>query len=246
MLPARQLVVKTFQLLISSLLYLPEQQGILYYALIAPQEDINFVKILSVFLPRLSNVSERIWLPDKLSDTLCEAASVTNDSESDHEPISEELLDYFRDVASNVSGFVGRILDDDHNRDKYGGTDGRSEFINIIHILISLCGSEKSAINWLFDARRYEEIAGGAPYLPIENGDFWSLAAMLDWLKIIHHFKDRCPSLINSIFRDAHYGDTDPPVDLLDLERNHQSLNVSEVCLNSTERKYMNEDVPGG
>ena len=116
--------------------------------------------------------------------------------------VSEELLEQLRD-AGGGSSFVDEILDTPGICGRYGGVDGRASLIAIIRSLIVLTGSEADAVSWLFHSRGYTPIAGSDAYLALENGDFWSLTVLDDWLKILVVHQADCPVLIDQIFRNS-------------------------------------------
>lgn len=125
-----------------------------------------------------------------------ERAENANDDEVDM-----ELLERLRDEIYGSPCFLDAFFDCDSIDGPYGGIDGRSELIGVLRCLVILCGSEEGAIWWLAHARTYREIAGSDPVLAIENGDFWSIATLHDWLKIIVHHQHSCQELIGHIFR---------------------------------------------
>jgi hypothetical protein len=125
-----------------------------------------------------------------------EGAENANDDEVDM-----ELLERLRDEVYGSPCFLDALIDGDSIEARYGGNDGRIELSGVMRCLVILCGSKDDAIWWLSHARSYHEIAGSDPVLAIENGDFWSIATLHDWLKIIVHHQHSCKELIEDIFR---------------------------------------------
>jgi hypothetical protein len=122
--------------------------------------------------------------------------------EASGDGVSEELLERLRD-AGGGSSFVDEILDTPGIGGQYGGVDGRAALIAIMRNLVILTGSEADAVSWLFHSRGYTPIAGSDAYLALENGDFWSLTVLDDWLKILVVHQADCPVLIDQIFRNS-------------------------------------------
>lgn len=122
--------------------------------------------------------------------------------EASGDGVSEELLERLRD-AGGGSSFVDEILDTPGIGGQYGGVDGRAALIAIMRNLVILTGSEADAVSWLFHSRGYTPLAGSDAYLALENGDFWSLTVLDDWLKILVTYQAECPMLIDRIFRDS-------------------------------------------
>ncbi|WP_313440771.1 hypothetical protein [Novosphingobium sp.] len=114
--------------------------------------------------------------------------------------VSEAMLDRVREIGSGSSDFVDQILDTPGLGGIYGGIDGRAGFLAILGSLVTLCGSEEAAADWLFDAPAYAAITGSEPCLMLENGNFWSLMVMQDWLQILVRHKQSCTELIDEIF----------------------------------------------
>lgn len=162
-----------------------------------------------------------------------------------HQIVDDELLDLLCDTASHTSRFAADILYDSNGHGRYGGPDGRETLLEIMQILISLCGSGEAAVDWLFRAERFNEVAGSLPCVVLENGDFWSLAAMLDWLKIIDHYKSECGPLIEGIFRDWPYGVPSSPLIIHRSDHVRPSSDLPGI-LKPGNSKTPNEDVPGG
>ena len=121
--------------------------------------------------------------------------------EASGEGVSEELLERLRD-AGGGSSFVDEILDTPGIGGQYGGVDGRAALIAIMRNLVILTGSEADAVSWLFHSRSYIPIAGSDAYLALENGDFWSLTVLEDWLQILVTYRESCPLLIDAIFHE--------------------------------------------
>ena len=126
---------------------------------------------------------------------------MANREEASGDGVSEELLEQLRD-AGGGSSFVDEILDTPGICGRYGGVDGRASLIAIMRSLIVLTGSEADAVSWLFHSRGYTPIAGSDAYLALENGDFWSLTVLEDWLQILVTYRDSCPLLIDAIFHE--------------------------------------------
>jgi hypothetical protein len=117
-----------------------------------------------------------------------------------HDGVSDHLLDLLRDAGSGSSDFVDVILDTPGIGGHFGGVDGRVTLIEIMRTLVVLTGSEEAAVEWLFNSRGYTKAVGDDAYLALENGDFWSLTVMEDWLKILLKHRLDCPVLIDAIF----------------------------------------------
>lgn len=100
---------------------------------------------------------------------------------------------------------MDEILDTPGIGGQYGGVDGRAALIAIMRNLVILTGSEADAVSWLFHSRGYTPIAGSDAYLALENGDFWSLSVLDDWLKILAVHQADCPVLIDRIFRSSEF-----------------------------------------
>lgn len=58
----------------------------------------------------------------------------------------------------------------------------------IMHILVRLCGDQRAAVLWLFDSSTYRTIAGNDPYYCLEQGSFWAMSVMKEWLEVIEKF----------------------------------------------------------
>lgn len=123
-------------------------------------------------------------------------------------PISDATLERLRLEMSHYSNFVDLILDDPDNR--YGREDGRTTLIDMLGLLIGLTGSEDDAIAWLINSRGFNEAAKDDVCVGLAHGDFWTLAAHTDWLRVIDTYRDLCPALIETVFRRgaAPMGDT--------------------------------------
>lgn len=71
-----------------------------------------------------------------------------------------------------------------------------------VRVLTSLCGSQGAAFRWLFHSDSYRKVAGCEPYYCLEQGHFWSMAMMLDWLRIIDKY--RPTDLVQELFHTGH------------------------------------------
>lgn len=70
---------------------------------------------------------------------------------------------------------------------------------DIIQVLTDLCGTQEDAIRWLLRSPGFSAVAGNDPYHCLEWGSFWTMATMLDWLKIIAIY--RPTELMKNLFR---------------------------------------------
>lgn len=117
-----------------------------------------------------------------------------------HDGVSDDLLELLRDTGSASSTFVDVILDTPGIGGRFGGVDGRATLIEIMRTLVVLTGSEKAAVEWLFNSCGYTAVVGDDAYLALESGDFWSLTVMEDWLHILEKHRLDCPLLIDAVF----------------------------------------------
>jgi hypothetical protein len=117
-----------------------------------------------------------------------------------HDVVSDHLLELLRDASSGSSDFVEVILDTPGIGGRFGGVDGRATLIEIMRTLVVLTGSEEAAVDWLFNSRGFTAAVGDDAYLALENGDFWSLTVMNDWLKILVKHRLDCSVLIDAVF----------------------------------------------
>jgi len=123
-------------------------------------------------------------------------------------PVSDAALERLRQEMSHYSDFVDVILDDPDNR--YGREDGRTTLVEMLGLLIGLTGSEDDAIAWLINSRGFNDATNDDVCVGVAHGNFWTLAAHTDWLRVIDTYRDLCPALIKTVFRkgDAPIGDT--------------------------------------
>lgn len=123
-------------------------------------------------------------------------------------PVSDAMLERLRQEMSHYSNCVDLILDDPDSR--WGGDDGRSTLMEMLGLLIGLTGSEDDAIAWLINSRGFNEATKDDVCVGLAHGDFWTLAAHTDWLRVIDTYRDLCPALIETVFRKgaAPMGDT--------------------------------------
>lgn len=115
--------------------------------------------------------------------------------------ISEGLVELLRETGLHSSDFIDQILGTSTTEGTYHGVDGKEALLCIMQSLLMLCGSEEAAVDWLFHSVSYQQINGNYPYLALENGDFWSLTVLQDWLQIIVRHRASCPDLIAEIFQ---------------------------------------------
>ncbi|MBB4615376.1 hypothetical protein [Novosphingobium taihuense] len=78
-------------------------------------------------------------------------------------------------------------------------TDRLLTLIQILAVLIDLCGERSKAFHWLIDNVCYREIVGNDPYFCLEDADESAAFVMLGWLQIIQRF--RPADLIAQMFR---------------------------------------------
>lgn len=75
--------------------------------------------------------------------------------------------------------------------------------IEMLGLLIGLTGSEDDAIAWLINSRGFNDAVKDDVCVGLAHGDFWTLAAHGDWLKVIDTYRDQCPALIETVFRSG-------------------------------------------
>ena len=114
-----------------------------------------------------------------------------------------QLLDDFQHYAIDefgggniLPGMVG-IARNMHFADV--STDRLLTLIQILEVLIDLCGERSKAFGWLVDNECYREIVGNDPYFCLEDGGESAAFVMLGWLQIIQRF--RPTDLIAQMFR---------------------------------------------
>ena len=78
-------------------------------------------------------------------------------------------------------------------------TDRLVTLIQILEVLIDLCGERSKAFRWLIDNACYREIVGNDPYFCLEDGGESAAFVMLGWLQIIQRI--RPTDLIAQMFR---------------------------------------------
>lgn len=122
-------------------------------------------------------------------------------AEPDRPGVSPEMLERLRDTAAGYTDCFDIILDTPGIGGRYGGVDGREMLISLLSSLIVLTGSEDDAVSWLFYSRGYKAAVGDDVCSNIVEGDFWTLAAIKEWLQVIEAHRDKCPDLIEAIFR---------------------------------------------
>jgi hypothetical protein len=118
-------------------------------------------------------------------------------AEPDRPVVSPEMLERLRDTAAGYTDCFDNILDTQGVSGRYGGVDGREMLINMLSSLIVLTGSEEDAVSWLFYSRGYKAVVGDDICSNVVEGNFWTLAA----LQVIEAHRDKCPELIDTIFR---------------------------------------------
>ncbi len=124
-------------------------------------------------------------------------------------PVSDAMLERLRLEMSHYANFVDLILDDPDSR--YGGEDGRTTLIEMLGLLIGLTGSEDDAIAWLINSRGFNDAVKDDVCAGLAHGDFWTLAAHADWLRVIDTNRDLCPALIEAVFRKGAAPKCDTP-----------------------------------
>lgn len=122
-------------------------------------------------------------------------------AEPDRPVVSPEMLERLRDTAAGYTDCFDIILDTQGIGGRYGGVDGREMLINMLSSLIVLTGSEEDAVSWLFYSRGYKAVVGDDICSNVVEGNFWTLAAIQEWLQVIEAHRDKCPELIDTIFR---------------------------------------------
>lgn len=60
---------------------------------------------------------------------------------------------------------------------------------SILEILTGMCGSVEAGCKWLFSSSKYSEVAESQPYYSLDNGEFWPMEVMLDWLRVIENLR---------------------------------------------------------
>lgn len=114
-----------------------------------------------------------------------------------------QLLDDFQHFAiaefggGNIFPAMVGIAPDMHFSD--ASTDRLLTLIQILEVLIDLCGERSKAFRWLVDNACYREIVGNDPYFCLEDGGESAAFVMLGWLQIIQRF--RPVDLIAQMFR---------------------------------------------
>jgi len=112
---------------------------------------------------------------------------------------SADVLALFHDVAKSWT-CADTVFEGTGIAGQYGGVDGQEALILILRSLTVLTGSEEAAVEWLFNSRGYAKVVGNDACLGLENGDFWSLNVMQEWLQVLEAHRLTCPLLIDAIF----------------------------------------------
>lgn len=112
------------------------------------------------------NEANRFTESDDFADLRWEALSILG-----HDELVNQLL-----------GLAGACEVEQHDR--------RQTLEEILSSLKLLCGSDDAARRWLFSESFFHEAVGSPPYVSLENGEFWPMQVMLDWLKVFVRIRD--------------------------------------------------------
>lgn len=84
--------------------------------------------------------------------------------------------------------------------DPVNSSDKTEELVKMLRALTTLRGDPHQAADWLFFSKGFADVAGNDAYLHIEDGNFWTIANMGDFLSVLAKYKDDPDALYWNLF----------------------------------------------